>query len=174
MIASTTIQCVVVNPAFLQEIKDSNPELWQTVHQLRQLCQSKESPAAIAHRLVRLLDELRDFLSLQFALEESYGYLELPGGATASVASEMAARARGEHCGLYLQLSDLAERAEEVQYRGVFREQLPMLIEAAKAFDQKLRDHETLECELIESSFDLPCHNPLTGSFTRLNTLAKS
>ena len=112
MVATITLtKILVVNPAFLQEIKDSNPDLWDTVHQLRQTCQCDDQPSSIAKRLVAQLDLLRDHIALQFALEESYGYLEVPDQ-RCSVLDELAVRAQSQHCPLYLGLSELAERAD--------------------------------------------------------------
>ncbi len=156
MVTLTSSKTLVVNSAFLQEIKDSNPELWQAVHQLRQLCESSDDAATVARRLVRLLDDLRDFVAMQFALEESFGYIEIASTTPVSLVGEMASQAKAQHCALYLQLSELAEWAEEVQYRGVVRERLSSLIAAAKDFDERLREHEALECELIERAFGVP------------------
>ncbi len=163
MITTTQLKTLTVNPAFLQEIKDSNPELWQTVHRLEQLNQTQfelKSPTerlVAAKQLVRLLDELRERLSLQFSLEESYGYLEIPVSMANHVSSEMSTRARAQHCSIYLQVTELAETAEEVQYRGAVEEHLGSLFARAINLDGKLREHERLECELIERCFDLPC-----------------
>lgn len=155
MVATSTIQkTLVVNPAFLQEIKDSNPDLWDTVHRLRQTCECNEEPAVTSRQLAKLLDSLRDHLALQFSLEESYGYLEViePND---SDGCELATRTQSQHCSLYLQLSELAEQAEELQYRGVEPLQLKQLVQAAQSFDSRLRLHEQTENELIERSFDL-------------------
>lgn len=146
---------LVVNPAFLQEIKDSNPDLTQTVLELRRVLQSDETPAQIARRLARLLDDLRDHLALQFALEESYGYIAVPKEPSGS-ADELAQRLQSQHGRLYMQLSDLAEQAEELQYRGVEPNQLHLLLQQTVQFDRDLRDHEYAEHELIERSFDVP------------------
>lgn len=174
MDTTTSTKTLVVNPAFLQEIKDSNPDLWYAVHRLRQLCDSQEEPACLARQLVRQLDELRDLLALQFALEESYGFIEVaassvsaggaegPGHRTESSSSAGAPSADGssrvhsQHCSLYLQLTDLAERAEELQYRGVAVAQLRQLIEQTQKFDAQLREHENFETGLIERAFELP------------------
>ncbi|MCG8650848.1 MAG: hypothetical protein MI861_13500, partial [Pirellulales bacterium] len=110
---STLIKTLTVNPAFLQEIKDSNPDLWDTVDQLRQVCQCQEEPAVTARLMARLLDALRDHLAIQFSLEESYGYMEVAGG-TVTTMTELAERSHAQHCSLYLRLSELAEQAEEL------------------------------------------------------------
>ncbi|MFK8111787.1 MAG: hypothetical protein AB8B91_06280 [Rubripirellula sp.] len=151
MSKSTTL---VVNPAFLQEIKDSNPDLWHTVHQLRQACECNDEPTKVSRQLTRLLDCLRDQLAMQFSLEESYGYLSVPESPSRSL-GELAALAKSQHGSLYMELSDLAEQAEELQYRGVESQQLRQLVGRTKQFDGALREHELCENELIERSFDL-------------------
>lgn len=161
MVTMASLKTLVVNPAFLQEIKDGNPGLWHSLNQLRQICQSHDGASQVAKRLVRVLDELRDRVATQFALEESFGYIEVPVVESVSVANELASRAKHQHCKLFLSLSELAERAEEVQYRGAVQERLQSLIVLAKQFDDEFRAHELLETELIEQSFDLPCR---TGS----------
>jgi hypothetical protein len=154
VVSSTTTKTLVVNPAFLQEIKDSNPDLWDTVHQLRQVCECDDEPAKVSRQLTRLLDDLRDQLALQFSLEESYGYVAVADHPS-HVISELAARAQSQHGMLYMQLTDLAEQAEELQYRGVEPRQLRILVQHTRDFDAQLRDHEQSESELIEGSFDL-------------------
>jgi len=155
MVASPILcKTLTVNPAFLQEIKDSNPDLWDTVGQLRQLCEGDQEPAATARGLARLLDTLRDDLALQFSLEESYGYLEVAGDSP-GVLGELATETHAQHCSLYLRLSELAEQAEELQYRGVEPTQLRQLVKSAQDFDAELRKHEQSENELIERSFHL-------------------
>ena len=153
-LSSTATTTLVVNPAFLQEIKDSNPDLWQTVHELRQVCECEDEPAKVSHQLTRLLDGLRDQIALQFSLEESYGYVAVPDHPS-QVLSDLAARTQSQHGMLYMQLSDLAEQAEELQYRGVEPSQLRILVERTREFDAELREHERIENDLIERSFDL-------------------
>ncbi|QDV15001.1 hypothetical protein CA51_49110 [Rosistilla oblonga] len=155
MLMRTKVRTLTVNPAFLQEIKESNRELWDTLHAVRQTCDGGGSRAEIAKRLVRLLDQLRDHLSLQFALEESYGYLECPAVVERRI-SEAAERAQAQHCRLFLQLTDLCELAEELQYRGFVANEVERLIGETEAFDLDLQSHERCEDDLIEIAyFDL-------------------
>jgi len=151
-VTHVTTKTLVVNPAFLQEIKDSNPDLWHTVHQLRQVCDGADEPAKLSRQLTRLLDSLRDQLALQFSLEESYGYMAMPESRSPTL-GELATRAQSQHGMLYLRLTDLAEQAEELQYRGVEQTQLKRLVEQTCEFDAQLREHESLESELIQRSF---------------------
>ena len=151
---------LLVNAAFLQEIKDSNPDLWHAMHQLRQLCESEEPTTSLLRRLVRSLDDLRDRWALQFALEESYGYISVSSPNDLSNAEmtlyrstfEQAELACSQHCGLYLQLSDLAEQAEELQFRGVTFDQFQHLLSQTRQFDVAIRQHERFEQALIEGS----------------------
>lgn len=167
MDTTTSTKTWVVNPAFLQEIKDSNADLWYAMHRLRQLCDSEDEPSRVARQLVRQLDELRDLIALQFALEETYGFVEVAAPASAAEGSAGAAddanasslprpTVHSQHCALYLQLSDLAECAEEAQYCGVAPAKLRQLIAQTRAFDASLREHENYETELIERAGEAP------------------
>lgn len=147
-------QSIAVNPAFLQEIKDSNPNLWQSTHRLRQTCESGDPPVEVTRRLVRQLDKLRDQLAQQFALEESYGYLAVPYAVDERV-DELSRLAHSQHCSLYLEISELVEHAEELQYRGVVVTKVRELVEAASAFEERLRDHEQIENDLVDRCFEL-------------------
>ncbi len=152
--ASSPTATLMVNPAFLQEIKDSNPELTHTLEELRQLLNVDDVPGQVCRRLTRLLDDLRDHLALQFSLEESYGYLAV-NHHPSRVLGELASRVQSQHGMLYMQLSDLAEQAEELQYRGVEPNQLNVLIQRTRDFDSQLREHERAENSLIDRSYDL-------------------
>lgn len=150
MAVQTLPATLKVNPAFLQEIKDSNTELWQAFEQIRKLYASRLPRRRVAHDLVRLLDDLRDHLALQFSLEEAYGYLELPVGKSFNgEEGERAEQARRQHCSLYLEISELCERAEELQYRGLATEQLSLLVEETQTFEARFQSHEMLERQLI-------------------------
>lgn len=154
---SVPTKTLVVNPAFLQEMKDSNPDLWQTQHAVRQICHSDLQPPELLQQLVRLLNDFRDQIALQFALEEAYGYQRVLKSvvSTTSSCARLAEMAHGQHCGLYLQISGLAEQAEELQYRGVQRDPLSKLIDSVMVFDEVMREHEMLEGDLIDQSFDV-------------------
>jgi hypothetical protein len=148
-LASATI---TINPAFLQEIKDSNLQLWHTLHEVRQLCHAELATIAISKRLVPLLDELRDHLALQFALEDAYGYFSGPSQVDAIIAAR-AASIKEQHCQLYLELSELCENAEELQYRGITSHELAAIISQTLVFDRRLQQHERDESQLIEAAY---------------------
>lgn len=146
--SSTTM----INAAFLQEVKESNVELWETVHELRQMIEGTFSSAGNARRLVGLLGQLRDLLAFEFTLEEAYGFIEGCRGIAPSVA-QRASTAKLQHRELYLLIHELCETAEEAQYRGVADREFSELLAMAADFDAQLRAHELLESELITSGF---------------------
>ena len=151
---SASVGTLVINAAFLQEIKDCNPGLWQLQHQLRQVCESEQEPGTISRQLVQLLDDFRDGLSMQFALEECYGYQSASTSILDAANPKMIMKAHQQHCQLYLEVCDLAEQAEELQYRGVEPASLSKLVTATQAFDEHLRQHEKLENNLIDQLFE--------------------
>ena len=151
MSISTPVKAITVNPAFLQEIKDSNLSLWQTIDRLEALYTPDEDRARTLNCLVPLLGELRDLLGLQFALEETYGYMEVPTAA-APVNIHLLQDIRSQHCTLYLSVNELAEQAEELQYRGYVSEKVDMLLAEVREFELRFRDHERMEADLIKCS----------------------
>ncbi len=157
-VVQTATETLVINPAFLQEIKDMNPDCWDVQHRLRQVCHSDSAASDRLDRLVKLLDSFRDHLALQFALEESYGYQTIRSINTNSpvlLTPGLIDQARHQHTELYLQITELSEQASELQYRGLTDSAFAKLVRQVQAFDAKLIDHETLESDLIEQSFDL-------------------
>lgn len=145
---SALVIAVALNPAFLEEIKDSNTTLWSRWAALREACHDNEDSRSMLCQIVQLLNELRDSLALQFSLEEAYGYVELPGQKV-DAGSLHIDRIRGQHCSLYLQLNELTEIAEDLQYRGAQTETLLRLITQIQQFDLEWQDHERTERNLI-------------------------
>ena len=156
---ATSTKLLAVNSAFMQEIKDGNPSLTNAMQQMHQVCSSKESSSKenslqVSRQLTKVLNALRVELALQFALEESYGYVEVSESLLQDL-SEAAQSTKAEHNALYGAITELAEAAEELQYRGVEMEQLTVLIGDTSQFSQRLRDHEQAENDLIDQSFGL-------------------
>lgn len=148
MAVATHSLTTMINAAFLQEVKESNIELWETVHELRQMIESANNSAASARRLVTLLGLLRDQLAFEFSLEEAYGFIDGCRGIATNIA-QRAAMARQQHRELYLLIHELCESAEESQYRGVADREYHELLAKAADFDAQLRDHDQLEADLI-------------------------
>lgn len=152
MAVATTSKATMINAAFLQEVKDSHVELWETVHQLRQMIEGSICSASNARALVSLLGQLRDQLAFEFSLEEAYGFIEGCRG-IAPVVAQRAATAKQQHRELYLLIHELCEQAEEAQYRGVEHREFAELLAMAADFDAQLRAHESLESELITTDY---------------------
>jgi len=151
----TSTRTLAVNSAFMQEIKDGNPNLTKAIHQLQRACSSEEDLSQLSRRLTKALNALRVELALQFALEEAYGYIEVSDSLLEDL-SVAAHNTKAEHNVLYGGISELVEAAEELQYRGVEAEdELRGLIDKTCRFSRQLRDHEQAENDLIDQSFDL-------------------
>lgn len=152
MLVSSATKTLGINAAFLQEIKDSHPDLAHALSAVRDACRSECVPSEAAKALVRRLDDLRDCLALQFALEESYGYMEgiCMDDSAITAAADLA---RSQHCSLYLEISSLCERAEDLQFRGFAGDHVRDLITQTEKFDAQLAMHERLESELIEKAY---------------------
>lgn len=152
MAVATHSLTTMINAAFLQEVKESNVELWDAVHELRQMIEGVDSTSGNARRLVALLGQLRDLLAFEFSLEEAYGFIEGCRGISPLLA-QRATMAKQQHRELYLLIHELCEHAEEAQYRGVADREFAELLAAAADFDAQLRAHEALESELITAGY---------------------
>jgi hypothetical protein len=147
MIASKLAANMKINAAFLQEVKDSNLVFWQHIQQLRAVTERVDSAAAPVE-IVQLLSELRSAMSLEFTLEETYGYIQ--GGRPGPLlGSSKAAKAKQQHRDLYLALHEISERAEESEYRGTVVEDLPELTKLCSDFLYKFDAHEDFESEIV-------------------------
>ncbi|MBC7856524.1 MAG: hemerythrin domain-containing protein, partial [Pirellulaceae bacterium] len=143
MAVLTFTATVTVNPAFLQEIKEVNQELWQSVADLRHRC-SRPIATGMCRHLVDWLGELRDQLALHFALEEAFGYFDEP----LHVAPQLAEKAdglRNEHQELYSEFSEIVDRAEKMFYAGQSAALALWVGPRFLDFDARLRDHEDRE-----------------------------
>lgn len=145
---NTPTATTIVNAAFLQDVKDANPRLWELLREMRELAMGEQERAVLAHRFVEGVDELRESLALQFSLEETYGFIDGSTLAPRS-GSARAGLAKAQHRELYLQIHELDEQVEEAEYRGTICRDLPGLMDSFQDFDQALSAHEALESELI-------------------------
>lgn len=152
MAALSGTSSTMINAAFLQEVKDSNVELWHALHDLRHLIEKPGESHVAARQLVSLLSQLRDLLALEFSLEEAYGFITNCRGVERTTAEE-SETARQQHRELYLRIQELCELAEESQYRGTAQRELAQLLKMAAEFDECLQAHENLEAELIRTGF---------------------
>lgn len=151
MTVVTSTGTVTVNAAFLQEIKDVNEELWLLHAELRHRCQRPIAPGQCRH-LIDRIGVLRDQLALHFSLEEAYGYFDDP----VEVAPQLCRQAeqlRQQHKELYLDLCDLIDHAERMYYDDLNAELALWIGPEFADFDQRLREHEDRERELIVDAY---------------------
>jgi hypothetical protein len=142
---------VTVNAAFMQEIKEVNQELWTLLRELRHRCQRPIAPAQGRH-LIDKLCQLRDQLALHFSLEEAYGYFDDPVDVAPQL-SRQAEHLRGEHKELYTDLCDLVDRSERMFYDEQYAQLALWIGPEFLAFDERLREHEDRESELIMDAY---------------------
>ena len=148
-ISTTT---VTVNAAFLQEIKQVNEELWQTLKEVRQRAESQVLQRADAWRFLHQLAQLRDQLAFHFTLEEAYGYFEDPIDVAPRLCRQ-ANQLRSEHRELYLMVVDLGEASELLTQRNRISGTVMTAVKQFQAFDERLHRHESLENELIMQEY---------------------
>jgi hypothetical protein len=150
----TSTATMMVNAAFLQEVKDSHLQFWSDLDDLKHLLASDSEPREQSIQLVRILNDLRDSIALEFSLEDTYGYIQ--GSRFANyVAAARATQARRQHGELYLQLHEILERAEEAQYRGTISRDYAEFVTACEEFLDAMQAHEELESDLIRQGFGI-------------------
>lgn len=154
MSTTTTTMTTMVNAAFLQEVKDSNVQFWSNLDDLKKLLADQGQPREQSILMVRILNELRDSIALEFSLEETYGYI-LGSQNLNYVTAARATQARRQHGELYLQLHEILERAEEAQYRGTISRDYISFAGACEEFLDAMQTHEQLESELIRQGLGM-------------------
>ncbi len=159
-IATGAKTITIVNAAFLQEVKESNHELWSAFEQFRSIRIGDPVSREVAADVVNRLSDLRDGIGLQFSLEETYGFIESSPGQSL-FGLEDPNKARLQHRELYLQLHEICEQAEEAQYRGTIARDMPIYMGAFEQFDDCLRAHEQFEAELIRCGLGIRKSAPI-------------
>ena len=145
---TTTIhRTLVINAAFLQEIKDDNRELRERLTQCREAFSSLEISARPSE-VMKLLHDLRDQLAMHFALEEAFGYFE-DAVREAPQLSCAAESLRQDHARLFQYACRLAELAERLSYSHANHHYHQRLAEAFREFDTDFCLHESRENALI-------------------------
>jgi len=143
---------VTLNAAFLQEIKQDNKELQRLLADCREMLLSGRRTFS-RKRLGQVLNELCDRLAMHFTLEEAFGYFDDP----LTVAPRLSRQAeclRSQHPALYLQLRAIVEELDRHAPRMGTHTLHQHLAPRFRDFDEKLRQHEAAENELILEAFD--------------------
>jgi hypothetical protein len=142
---------VTLNAAFLQEIKEDNHELQRLLAECREVFEERR--AFSRKRLEAILTELCDRLAMHFALEEAFGYFDDP----VSVAPRLSRQAealRSQHSALFLEVRAIADEHDRLVGRMGAHGLMHHLAPRFRGFDEKLRQHEAAENELILEAFD--------------------
>lgn len=142
-----------INRAFLQELKDVNPDYWTTFSQLEQWLDSHSAdPVNTAQpEIVARIRRLRDELSRQFRLEETYGYMQTPIVHSQTYAA-LVESTYNQHKTLYLLASEICESAERAEYQGMLPEAYSQLVIDLTRLHQLWNEHEQAERKLIYES----------------------
>ena len=152
----TSVNCLAVNAAFLQEIKDDNRFLDELLLATRDALTKLDPDRLNIAASVELLRRLRDRLAMHFTLEEAFGYME---GAT-EFPSELAQQAdycRQQHASLYLDLCEIVDRAESLMYDESKRTHARQIQHISTSFGQfyrRILQHDVAEEDLIMATFE--------------------
>lgn len=150
----STTQCVTINAAFLQEVKEAHSQVWETLYYLRVIAQQKSVTEADVHQWVSKLTEFRRQLSTEFALEETYGYISSSQRQHINVGVDPSVTLK-QHRELYLQILEVCERVEESQYVGTVVRDFSLHVACFQEFDAGMSEHERLESLMIREGLGL-------------------
>ena len=151
-----------INRAFLQELKDVNPDYELAQERLAQWLSSATTLLEFVRKtdlvpktdltplseLVPLLRQVRQELQRQFLLEETYGYLQTPVIHSLTYSTQVEA-AYQQHRMLYLMASEMSEAAEMAEYQGKLVERFPYFVMEVQRLQTLWSEHEQNERRLI-------------------------
>ncbi len=143
---ATVSATVVINAAFLREIKEDHVRFWELLRRTETLRMGQTGSFA------EVLTELRDQLAMHFALEEAYGYFE-DAVTEAPRLSSMADTLRGEHGKLFLNLCELVEQVERIAVRDDRGRVPDEVVADFDDFHRQFRLHESRENDLVQQAF---------------------
>ena len=149
--AGKSIGRLMINAAFLQEIKEDNRQLKTLWDRLVPMLAYPETAQNHWGELVAGLAELRDQLAIHFSLEEAYGYFD----DAVDAAPQLSVQAEGlkaEHPKLFAQVRDLADRILETNVEQI--EHVGRFLRHFDRFRRNFEQHEEAELKLILQSFD--------------------
>lgn len=144
------ILAVTLNVAFLLEIKEENTELDRLLTETRAAASKIAAQGANWRQVMELLESLRDNVTMQFVLEEAYGYFENPAFYTPELGAS-AALLRDEHWILCSELKVVIAHVEERVHNEVLDMTPLQIAQELIAFCDDLLYHDTQEYALILS-----------------------
>ncbi len=137
---------LMVNAAFLKDIKDDNRQLKCLFEQISQLTAHPTVASNHWSELLNLYAQLRDQLAFHFSLEEAYGYFDAAIDAEPRL-SVQAESLRSEHAKLFAHIRDLTDRATETSPER--EEKVNGVLRDYKSFFNRFTAHEDAEVRLI-------------------------
>lgn len=149
--AGKPIGRLMINAAFLQEIKEDNRQLKGLWDRLLPMLGHPETAQNHWAELIAGLAELRDQLAIHFSLEEAYGYFDDAVDAAPRL-SVQAETLKAEHPKLFSQIRDVADRILETPAEPI--EHVDRLLRRFESFRRDFERHEEAELKLILQSFD--------------------
>ncbi len=139
----------VVNIAFLNELKECNTALWDDVNLLGSYAQEPFCGDWIEQNGGSVLRRLRDELSGQFRLEETYGYV--PGSGPNQ--DRNVSKALDQHLSIVLQCVALSEHFDDLEYSGKLSCHTLDIWKQIKYLFESIMEHEALERRLIAAAW---------------------
>ena len=147
----TTTRRLVVNAAFLKDIKDDNHDLKVLLDKITPLILYQQTAKNHWPELIALIGDLRDQLALHFSLEEAYGYFD-DAVVSSPWLSVIAESLRNEHPRLFSRILDLADQSLEICSDS--HGQVSQFIRRFDDFRRAFEMHEEKELKLILDSLD--------------------
>jgi hypothetical protein len=139
----------VVNSAFLNELKECNSALWEDVNLLGSYAQEPFSGDWIEQNGGPLLRRLREELSGQFRLEETFGFVAGP----TPYQDRNVTRALDQHLSIVLQCVALSEQFDDLEYCGKLSSETLEMWKQMKRLYECIMEHESLERRLAASAW---------------------
>ena len=140
---------LVVNRAFLSELKECNSPLWEDVNLLGSYVQEPFCGDWIEQNAGTLLRRLRLELSSQFRLEETYGFVAGAG----SFQDMNVTRALDQHLTIVLQCVALSEQFDDLEYSGKLSCETFEMWKQMRLLYECIMEHEALERRLAASAW---------------------
>ncbi len=139
----------VVNSAFMNELKECNSQLWEDVNTLGSYTQEPFCADWIEQEAGSLLRRLRDELSTQFRLEETFGFVAGPS----LHQDRNVSKAMDQHLGIVLMCVALSEQLDDLEYCGMLSSETLGIWNQMKRLYETIMEHEALERRLAAAAW---------------------
>ena len=139
----------VVNSAFMNELKECNSPLWEDVNTLGSYAQEPFCGDWIEQEAGTLLRRLREELSAQFRLEETFGYVAGPS----HYQDPNVTKAMDQHLSIVLRCVALSEQLDDYEYGGTLASETMAMWHEMKKLYEAIMEHEALERRLSAAAW---------------------